>query len=75
MTTRLAWFRSAGRSLPDLAARRAPLRRGLWRTLLLWQERAANRARLALLDERDLRDMRMTRAQARHEAAKPFWRA
>ena len=50
----------------------------LWaplRLLLLWQTRAGQRTHLAELDERLLADMGLTRAQARAEAAKPFWRA
>ncbi len=44
-------------------------------TLLLWQERADERAHLASLDDRLLRDMGLSRAEAEREAAIPFWRA
>jgi uncharacterized protein YjiS (DUF1127 family) len=52
---------------PDLLARlRATLRR--------WRRRARDRAELALFDERSLRDIGLSRAQARYEITKPFWR-
>lgn len=38
-------------------------------------ERAAQRRELAALDDRLLRDIGVTRAQARAEASKPFWRS
>jgi uncharacterized protein YjiS (DUF1127 family) len=43
--------------------------------LHLWQERAAQRAHLAGLEDRLLKDMGIGRADADQEAAKPFWRA
>ena len=42
--------------------------------LYLWQERASQRTQLASLDGRILKDMGISRADAAHEAAKPFWR-
>ncbi len=47
----------------------------LFETLLLWQGRADERAHLASLDDRLLRDMGLSRAEAEREAATPFWRA
>ncbi len=44
-------------------------------TLLLWQERAGQRHRLAALDGRLLTDMGLTRADALREAGKRFWQA
>lgn len=44
-------------------------------TVLLWQERSAQRQRLAELDARQLADMGLSRGQAQAEAAKPFWQA
>ena len=44
-------------------------------TLLLWQARADERLRLAQMDDRMLGDMGLSRAEAAHEAALPFWRA
>lgn len=46
----------------------------IFERLLLWQERAAQRHALAGLDDRMLKDVGLTRAQALHEAGKPFWR-
>ena len=40
----------------------------------LWQERAAQRAQLAALDDHRLKDLGISRAEAVREAAKPFWR-
>ena len=44
-------------------------------TLLIWQERAAQRHRLAHAEARLLRDMGLSDEDARREAGKPFWRA
>jgi uncharacterized protein YjiS (DUF1127 family) len=43
--------------------------------LLLWQGRARQRAHLAALDDRLLRDIGLTRADVERELLKPFWRA
>ncbi len=42
--------------------------------LVLWQERAEQRHRLAELDERMLKDIGLTRADVQAEINKPFWR-
>lgn len=42
--------------------------------LLLWQQRANERTHLERLSERDLKDIGLTRAEARREFEKPFWR-
>ena len=42
-------------------------------TVLLWQERASQRHHIAGLDERSLKDVGLSRADADSEAAKPFW--
>ena len=41
----------------------------------MWLERSRQRMALAELDDRLLRDIGVTSAQARREAAKPFWSA
>ena len=49
----------------------------VWRlvaTLLRWQERARQRAALAALDDRMLKDIGLTRADVTQEVSKPFWR-
>ena len=48
--------------------------RGILATLVLWQERAAQRHRLADIADRQLADVGLSRADVRREAAKPFWR-
>ena len=40
-----------------------------------WQERARMRRGLAAMDDRLLRDIGLTRAQAHREYDKPFWRS
>lgn len=40
-----------------------------------WLERCRQRAALASLDDRLLRDVGLTAGEAQAEAAKPFWRA
>ncbi|SBW01940.1 hypothetical protein KL86APRO_11512 [uncultured Alphaproteobacteria bacterium] len=44
-------------------------------TLGTWERRAEQRRDLAELDDRALRDIGRSRAEAAEEAAKPFWRA
>ena len=39
-----------------------------------WSARARERRMLAWLDDRSLKDIGVSRADARREAAKPFWR-
>lgn len=43
--------------------------------LVAWQERARMRRGLAAMDDRLLRDIGLTRAQAHREYDKPFWRS
>ncbi len=43
-------------------------------TLLVWQMRARQRARLAEMEPHRLEDMGITPAEAKREARKPFWR-
>ena len=44
-------------------------------TARLWQQRAADRRQLLILDDHLLRDIGISRLQAEAEAHKPFWRA
>ena len=64
----------ASRSALDVIARLARLPFAILETLLVWQERDQQRRHLAALDDRLLRDMGMSRADAAREAAIPFWR-
>ncbi|NNG02831.1 MAG: DUF1127 domain-containing protein [Inquilinus sp.] len=43
--------------------------------LFVWRERSRQRRHLRHLDDRLLRDIGLTRQDARGEAAKPAWRA
>jgi uncharacterized protein YjiS (DUF1127 family) len=45
------------------------------RALYVWQDRAAQRRRLAVMDDRMLDDIGVNRGDAMREARKPFWRA
>ncbi len=47
---------------------------GLFNQLFVWQERTAERAHLASLDDRLLKDMGISRSEAAREIHKPFWR-
>ena len=40
----------------------------------IWRRRFGDREALALMDERSLRDLGLTRYDALYEARKPFWR-
>jgi uncharacterized protein YjiS (DUF1127 family) len=44
------------------------------RLIALWRRRAQERQELTAMDERDLRDIGISRLDARREADKPFWR-
>ena len=44
------------------------------RMLATWRQRGRGRTQLALLTERELRDIGLTSAEAARECAKPFWR-
>lgn len=57
------------------AAARAPARPGLRALLREWVRRWRQRRRLEDLDDRMLRDVGVTRADAEREARRPFWQA
>jgi uncharacterized protein YjiS (DUF1127 family) len=44
------------------------------RLIALWHRRAQERQELTAMDERDLRDIGLSRLDALREANKPFWR-
>jgi uncharacterized protein YjiS (DUF1127 family) len=50
------------------------LRKKFAETLREWRRRLRSRRDLMTLSNRDLWDMRLTRADAEQEASKPFWR-
>ena len=63
--------RPAGKWTNGLVRRRF----GLFDLLLLWQSRAAERHALREMDDRMLKDVRLTHTQVDQESRKPFWRA
>jgi uncharacterized protein YjiS (DUF1127 family) len=50
------------------------LRKKFVETLREWGRRVRSRRDLMTLSDRDLWDIRLTRAEAENEAGKPFWR-
>jgi uncharacterized protein YjiS (DUF1127 family) len=66
-------------TLPDKADRTASRRQApslsLIDTLRLWRRRARERAELARLTDRELRDIGISASDALHEINKPVWRA
>lgn len=60
---------------PRLAARIAAFIVAATETVIVWRLRSRQRALLATLDDRMLRDLGVSRAEAQREADKPFWEA
>lgn len=71
MLARNEWLSEVPNS-PATIAHRAPGARIADR-LRLWRTRIRERDELATLDERDLRDARISRADVLAETRKPFW--
>lgn len=67
------WPAWAGRKA-KMYPRTLPRSGALARRLREWLERAAQRRRLLALDERALKDIGVSRAEALTEGGKPFWR-
>jgi uncharacterized protein YjiS (DUF1127 family) len=59
---------------PSLTARGSAAVRSVVRTVRLWGARIRERHTFPVLDERDLRDLRVSRWDVERELAKPFWR-
>ncbi len=61
---------------PQLSERAPELSVTGWlgRVYRQWRERQAELRELALMDERALRDARLTRWEVEQEMARPFWR-
>jgi uncharacterized protein YjiS (DUF1127 family) len=59
----------------DVKSRRSFGLVALVEIVLAWQERARQRRLLALMDDRLLRDIGISRAEIAREAEKPFWRS
>ena len=45
----------------------------IWQTLMVWQQRASERVALRSMDDRELKDIGITRADVWRECRKPFW--
>ena len=58
----------------SFTARMTTAARSMLRTLELWRSRIRERGSFTVVDERDLRDLGMSRWQFERELAKPFWR-
>ena len=58
----------------NLTARGSAAVQSAVRTLRLWGARIRDRHTFPVLDERDLRDLRVSRWDVERELAKPFWR-
>jgi uncharacterized protein YjiS (DUF1127 family) len=71
---RIGMERRARRALPLASGLRNA---GVWLALALlhWHELAQQRRRLLALDDRMLKDIGLTRADACREGARPFWDA
>ena len=59
---------------PARASRGLALASSIASTLRLWRARVRDRRAFPVLDDRDLRDMRLSRWDVERELAKPFWR-
>lgn len=66
-------FKSAARSLPTLPSPGQALTR-LVEVLATWERRARERRTLAEMSNHMLKDLGISRVDARLEADKPFWR-
>jgi uncharacterized protein YjiS (DUF1127 family) len=68
--------RAAPQQVPRRAVRRwlKPTLSGVAATLYEWLRRRRDRAELATLDDRMLRDIGVSRTEVLHEINKPFWR-
>jgi len=56
------------------AANRTGIVATIGRTVGLWRSRIRDRQVFAALDQRDLRDLRISQWEVDRELAKPFWR-
>jgi uncharacterized protein YjiS (DUF1127 family) len=59
---------------PSTTARASAVMQSVARSLRLWRRRYRERRAFSMLDERDLRDLRVTRWEVERELSKPFWR-
>jgi uncharacterized protein YjiS (DUF1127 family) len=59
---------------PSLVGRVSAAADRLSRTLRLWRSRIRERQAFPVIDDRDLRDLGVSRWEVDRELAKPFWR-
>jgi uncharacterized protein YjiS (DUF1127 family) len=59
---------------PSFVTRAQEALRSVAATLRLWRARHRERHSFTLLDERDLRDLRLSRWDVERELSKPFWK-
>jgi len=59
---------------PSLSTRAAAFSRSVAATLRLWTARYQERHRFTVIDDRDLRDLGLSRWQVERELSKPFWK-
>jgi uncharacterized protein YjiS (DUF1127 family) len=55
-------------------ARRRSLLRRVWDRLRQWRQTARDRRRLAMLSDRSLRDIGLSRVMVEYELSRPSWR-
>ncbi len=70
----LSFTESAQRILATAVNRVGQVVSAGWTTLEMWQDRANQRHRLLEMDDRMLRDVGLSRADAEREGRKPFWK-
>jgi uncharacterized protein YjiS (DUF1127 family) len=59
---------------PTLAARATAAAKAVAGKVDVWRARLRERHAFSLIDERDLRDLGLSRYDVQRELAKPFWR-
>ena len=59
---------------PSLMTRAGEVADAAARTLRQWRTRVRERHTFSLVDERDLRDLGLSRYDVQRELAKPFWK-
>ena len=57
-----------------VAHHRTDLLAQIGRTIALWRERRRDRRGFAVLNDRDLQDLQVSRWELERELSKPFWR-
>lgn len=71
MKDRIMHFRLTGES--QISGRLSVLVKQGWRQMKRWWQLAEQRRQLALLDDRALHDLGLSRADVMQESEKPFW--